>query len=70
MYWLARDESHSQACGFELQNRIPNRDPRRLMFAKQKKVLGRVDPEWAARSERGQVEILRNHPFNDRAGSL
>src|SRR5262245_5580381 len=34
MYWLARDESHSQACGFELQNRIPNHDPRRLMFAK------------------------------------
>jgi len=70
MYWLARDESHRQACDFELQNRIPNRDARRLMFAKQNEILGRVDPQWAARSEREQEEILRNHPFNDRAGSL
>jgi hypothetical protein len=70
MYWLARDESFSQACDFELQNRIPNRDSRRLIFAKQNEILARVDPQWAARSEREQEEILRNHPFNDRAGSL
>lgn len=70
MYWLAKDESFSQACDFELQNRVPNRDSRRLIFAKQNEILARVDPQWAARSEREQEEILRNHPFNDRAGSL
>src|SRR5215510_6200742 len=54
MYWLARDESFSQATDFELKNRIPNRDPRRLIFAKENEILGRVNPEWAARRKREQ----------------
>lgn len=50
---------------FEFRNRVPDRDCRRLIFAKQIELLEAIDPDWAARKEREIAEILSGNPFVD-----
>jgi hypothetical protein len=56
-FWLAGD--------FEVRNRVPRRDTRRLIFSKQIELLAQVSPVWAARAVDDHLDILRKHPFDD-----
>jgi len=68
LLWLVFESiTFSLACSFELRNRIPGRDARRIMFSKQVELLSQLSPEWAAREIDNHLDILRNHPFDDLA---
>jgi hypothetical protein len=65
LYWLVSSFVWGLASKFELQNRIPEQDFRRLFFAKQIEYLKMADPRWANRKQMEFDEILTRHPFND-----
>lgn len=65
LYQMARDVTFSMACRYELANRVEGLDARRLMFAQQLELMGRISPDWQDRL-RGEIEaILAEHPYSD-----
>lgn len=68
LYWLVSDIGFGLAGKFELEHRVPDRDSRRLMFAKQIELLGAVNAAWADRKRREIAAILEMNPYNDTAG--
>lgn len=65
LYWLVSSFAWGLASRFELENRVPNQDFRRLFFAKQVEYLKTVDAKWADLKQKEFDEILTSHPFND-----
>jgi hypothetical protein len=59
------DITFQVACRFELRNRRPGEDSRRLMFAKQLEHLTHLNPSWAARERERLNGLLKQHPFSD-----
>ncbi len=55
------------ASRYEQANRVPMRDSRRTLFAKQEELLARLSPAWAAREAARHAAILQMHPFDDQA---
>jgi hypothetical protein len=53
------------ASSFEVAHRVPGRDFRRVMFAKQVELLQTLSPVWAVRESVEHQRILVNHPFDD-----
>jgi hypothetical protein len=68
LWYVFRNATFSMACDFELKNRVPLRDSRRTIFAKQVELLGLVSPEWAERKRREHEFTLMRYPFDDSAG--
>ncbi|EMQ93816.1 hypothetical protein D778_01403 [Xanthomarina gelatinilytica] len=68
MYWIFSGVTFSMACDYELKNRIEDKDSRRIMFAKQEELLGRLNKDWEERERRKHKSILINNPFDDLAG--
>jgi len=67
MFWLLADVTFSLACEFELAHRLPGRDFRRVLFAKQVELLTGLDPAWGQRRAEELDRILREHPLEDSA---
>jgi hypothetical protein len=65
LYRASCDMTFSAAVDYELRHRVRGQDVRRVMFDRQVTLLGRLDPEWAARQAREHDEILSRHPFTD-----
>lgn len=65
LYRVFQSVTFSLACQFELNHREPKQDFRRIMFAKQVDLLGKLSPKWADRDAERHAEILKNHPFRD-----
>lgn len=65
LYWLLSDVVFWLACDYELYRREAKRDPRRLIFVREVELLGKLNPDWAARKQEEQREVLLNHPFDD-----
>lgn len=65
LYWLVSSFVWGLASKFELQNRIPKQDFRRLFFAQQIAYLKIVNSKWASRKQKEFDEILTIHPFKD-----
>ena len=70
LYWLTSDAVFDVACRFELDNRIHEKDPRRLMFAKRVELMSLISPAWGERKDQEHQKILAEHPFDDRALAL
>jgi hypothetical protein len=65
LWTVFKDVTFSLACDFELRHRVSGQDCRRLIFAKQIELLGRLLPEWAEHEARAHAAILKQHPFDD-----
>jgi hypothetical protein len=68
MYWIFSGVTFSMACDYELKNRIEDKDSRRIIFAKQKELLGLLNKDWEERERKEHNSILINNPFDDLAG--
>ena len=68
MYWIFSVVTFSMACDYELNNRIEDKDSRRIMFAKQEELFGILNRDWQERERKEHKSILINNPFDDLAG--
>ena len=68
LYWIMKDITHSMASEYELANRVPKTDFRRMLFAKDLELLGSLKPEWRERKQREYDAVLAQYPFNDEIG--
>lgn len=57
--------THSIASRWELANRVPNQDSRRLLFQRQLELLSALDPAWGRRQQEHIEAVLREHPYRD-----
>ena len=65
LYWLASDMVFSLAGHYEFNHREPGRDSRRIMFARELELMGRISPTWRTRKEAEIMSILAQHPYHD-----
>lgn len=65
LYWMFSLRARARGRSFELKNRHPTDDSRRLAFSKALEEIGKLNPEWQERMKNEQEEILRRHPFKD-----
>ena len=65
IYWLVSGDVGDLARTWELKNRVESQDSRRLWFKKELELLEKVNPDWAARKEAEQRQVLSEHPFSD-----
>tara|TARA_R110000850_G_scaffold76313_1_gene165701 strand:- start:312 stop:818 length:507 start_codon:yes stop_codon:yes gene_type:complete len=68
MYWIFASVTFNMACDYELKNRIEGKDSRRILFAKQEELLGKLNIEWQKRERKEHQSILSKYPFDDLAG--
>lgn len=66
LYWIFEGVTFSMACAWEVRNRLPGRDPRRLIFRRQVELLGQLHGSWRVWGEARIGEILSRHPYQDR----
>ena len=64
-YWIFKDATFIMALNYELENRIPKQDFRRLMFAKQIELMGMIDPNFGTLCKQEIDEILNRNPYDD-----
>lgn len=65
LYWVFAAVTFEMACQFELKNRVPAADFRRLLFRTQLDLLAELDQRWRNRCKAELLEILSAHPFSD-----
>jgi hypothetical protein len=65
LYWLTSDMVFSLAGHYELNHREAGRDFRRIMFARELELMGRINPAWRERKEAEILDILARHPYRD-----
>ena len=54
-------------CCYELANRESQRDPRRIIFAKELELFEIINKSWRQLKKSELDEILKNNPFDDEA---
>jgi LPS sulfotransferase NodH len=65
LYWVFEGITFDLAVQYELLNRDPSKDCRRIIFKKQQELLNKIKPEWKTIIEQTHLEILENYPFDD-----
>nr|WP_315264448.1 Imm63 family immunity protein [Moraxella osloensis] len=65
LYWIMKDILWQEASDFELKNRRPNQDFRRLFFAKQLELMGKINSLWELKRQNEIIDILSVAPYND-----
>ena len=65
LYWIFSDITFSIACKYELSHRVENKDSRRIIFDKQKELLGILSITWQEKENEKHKTILKNYPFDD-----
>ena len=65
LFRVFKDVTFQMAAMFELRNRRPSEDSRRLLFARQLELLSLLSPRWGDRERAGLCEVLKQHPFGD-----
>ncbi len=65
LYYIFRYITSDMAGAYELNNRDPTKDSRRIRFAKQIELLTILSSDWAERERQDHSGILANHPFDD-----
>lgn len=68
LYWIFTDVTFSMASSFELNNRIEDKDCRRIIFEKQEQLLGFLNEIWGQKENEEHQCILKNYPFDDLSG--
>jgi hypothetical protein len=67
LYWLVSDAAREAAQQYELRNRVPGRDSRRLLFRKHVEFLESIRPDWGSRKRAEYDAVLELHPYRDEA---
>jgi len=65
MFLVFRDVCFEEAGRFELQNRVPGQDHRRIRFARQLELLEKLNPVWREREAARLDQVLEHHPYRD-----
>jgi hypothetical protein len=65
LYWIFEAVTFSMASNFEMQNRRPKEDSRRLLFQQQLELLGMIDAGWRTKREAEVGAVLLSNPFRD-----
>jgi hypothetical protein len=68
LYWLISGVVFEMAGDFELKHRVKGQDFRRLKFAKEIKLMGKISSEWGERMTDDIEKILAVAPYDDRLG--
>jgi len=50
---------------YELENRKPNKDFRRILFTKEIELMKRLDLQWARWKKKEIDKVLSEHPYED-----
>jgi hypothetical protein len=66
LYWLLKSITRKMASDYELSNRIPFVDSRRLLFDKWVELMGMIDPDFRKRLCIEIDQILKEHPYKDK----
>ncbi len=67
LYWVFADVTHQMAFQYELHHRVEGQDCRRIAFAKQSELMGKLSPSFALRTDRQIERILARAPYVDTA---
>ncbi|WP_050716253.1 MULTISPECIES: Imm63 family immunity protein [Ottowia] len=65
LYWIMEIIISNMAYSYELEHRDPQRDPRRIAFAKELELFGIINKSWRQLKKSKLDEILKNNPFDD-----
>jgi hypothetical protein len=65
LYKVFKGATLMMAANYELKHRIKGQSTRRVMFAKQERMLGVLDEKWRLRCIQEHEQILIEHPFDD-----
>jgi hypothetical protein len=65
LFWVFDTMTFSMACAFELKNRNKFQDFKRILFAKQEQLLGRINVNWQEKVSHNHKLILGKYPFTD-----
>lgn len=64
-YWIIYDFVHAVAVDYELSNRIPGKDSRRIYFPKIVELMRKINENWGLKAQSHLDEILMNSPYED-----
>jgi hypothetical protein len=67
LYWLVSDAAREAARQYELRNRVPGRDSRRLLFTKHVEFLQSFRADWGSRKRAQYDAVLELRPYRDEA---
>jgi hypothetical protein len=65
LYLLVCCVTHNMATTYEMKNRIPEIDGRRIWFEYDINLLNQINPTWAEMKKIEYNKILLQHPFSD-----
>lgn len=65
LFWLVADMTVKMAIDYELANREPDIDGRRIWFPYHVELLRRVNEDWASKQDAKYAETLAANPYND-----
>jgi hypothetical protein len=65
LYWVFSGICFSMSCKYELENRKPQMDTRRIMFQYQLELLNKINTEWCWKRKREIGKILDSTPYDD-----
>ncbi len=65
LYWIIYDFVHAVAVDYELSNRIPGKDSRRIYFHKIIELMHMINESWGLKAQSHLDEILINSPYED-----
>jgi hypothetical protein len=68
LYWIFSWVTFSMASIYEVNNRIEDKDCRRIIFHKQEELLGVLNPIWQEKENERHKGVLSSYPFDDLAG--
>jgi hypothetical protein len=66
LYWIFEGVTFQMAAEWELRNRNPKQDSRRLLFSKQEELLYAIHHKWGDKTHEKHKQILQRHPFMDK----
>lgn len=65
LYHVFQGVTFSMAVDYEIRHRQRGQDVRRILFAAQEELIGRLSTVWRDRLAREHETTLKKHPFND-----
>lgn len=64
-YWIMSDFIYKVAFQYELENRVENRDGRRVAFNKALDLIGNISDDWKLKAQNEINDILAENPYTD-----
>lgn len=65
LYWIMYDFIHAVAVEYELNNRVPGKDSRRIYFPKIIELMSKININWGIKSRKHFEEVLAASPYED-----